>query len=91
MEGRKCTSLSLIQLHRPSVGVELVTTRSASTAALSTTGWSKYTRIGMPTPTTVPSSGPIEGVVTESGVTVVNEPVVSLASPSAFSATAVTV
>ena len=69
----------------------MVTTRFASTSALSVTAWSKYTRIGMPTPTVVPSSGPIEGVVTESGTTVVNEPVASLGSPSAFCATAVTV
>src|SRR4051795_13348343 len=61
-EGRKCTSESFIQLHTPSVGWEVVTLRWLSTAALSVTGSSKKTRIGMPTPTVMPASGPIEGV-----------------------------
>ena len=69
--GRKCTSASLNQFHAPSVGLELVTRRWLSTAALSATGSSKYTRIGMPTPTTMPSSGPIDGVESVSGLTVV--------------------
>src|SRR5690349_4960706 len=70
-DGRKCTSESFIQLQTPSVGVEVVTLRWLSTAALSATGSSKYTRIGMPTPTVMPSSGPIEGVDTFAGLTVV--------------------
>src|SRR3954464_7052119 len=70
-EGRKCTSESFIQFHAPSVGVDVVTTRWLSTAALSATGSSKYTRIGMPTPTVVPGSGPIDGVDSAAGVTVV--------------------
>src|SRR3954468_17249624 len=65
-EGRKWTSESFIQLQAPSVGADEVTFRWLSTAALSATGSSKYTRIGMPTPTVVPSSGPIEGVETVS-------------------------
>ena len=70
-EGRKCTSVSFIQCHTPSVGVDEVTLRWLSTAALSATLSSKYTRIGMPTPTVVPFSGPMEGVETAAGVTVV--------------------
>src|SRR4051794_10343570 len=70
-DGRKCTSDLFIQLHTPSVGVDEVTFRWLSTAALSATGSSKYTRIGMPTPTVVPPSGPIDGVDTFFGVTVV--------------------
>jgi hypothetical protein len=41
VEGRKCTSESPSQLQTPSVGVELVTCRWLSTAALSVTGSSK--------------------------------------------------
>src|SRR3954449_3092675 len=70
-EGRKCTSESFIQLQTPSVGVDDVTFRWLSTAALSATGSSKYTRIGMPTPTVMPPSGPMDGVETLPGVTVV--------------------
>ena len=40
-DGRKCTSLLLSQFQVPSVGVELVTFRWLSTAALSATGSSK--------------------------------------------------
>ena len=40
-DGRKCTSVSLNQFQAPSVGVELVTRRALSTAALSVTGSSK--------------------------------------------------
>src|SRR5688500_17943486 len=90
-EGRKWTSESLNQFHDPSVGLELVTRRRLSTAALSATGPSKYTRIGMPTPTTMPSSGPIDGVERVSGVTVVKVAVASASSSSAFVAVAVRV
>ena len=90
-DGRKCTSESLIQLHAPSVGFDEVTKRWLSTAALSATGSSKYTRIGMPTPTVMPSSGPIEGVDTAAGVTVVNVEDAVASSSSALVAEAVTV
>jgi hypothetical protein len=45
----------------------------------------------MPTPTTVPSSGPIDGVETASGVTVVKVEVAVASSSSAFVAEAVRV
>src|SRR4051794_20068329 len=90
VDGRKCTSLSLTQFQTPSVGVELVTVRWLSTAALSATGWSKYTRIGMPTPTVVPSRGPMLGVDSVVGVTVVNVEVEVVSSSSSFAAVAVT-
>ena len=73
VEGRKSTSESSSQLHTPSVGLDVVTTRWRSTAARSATGWSKYTRVGMPTPTVVPSSGPIEGVESVVGSTVLKD------------------
>src|SRR3954471_10250327 len=90
-EGRKCTSESFIQLHTPSVGVEEVTLRWLSTAALSATASSKYTRIGMPTPTVVPLSGPMDGVDSVDGGTVgdVAEAVVALCA--VFFAVAVSV
>ena len=68
-----------------------MTRRWLSTAALSATGSSKYTRIGMPTPTVMPSSGPMEGVETVSGVTVVKVDVAVASSSSAFVAVAVRV
>lgn len=46
-------------------------TRRWLSAALPVKGWSKQPRMGMPTPATVPSSEPIEGVETVVGVTVV--------------------
>src|SRR5215218_1551788 len=90
-DGRKCTSVSLNQFHTPSVGCELVTFRWLSTAALSTTGSSNHTRIGMPTPTVMPSSGPMDGVETAPGATVVKVDLAVAGSSSAFSAVAVSV
>lgn len=82
-DGRKCTSVSLNQFQAPSVGVELVTRRALSTAARSATGSSNQTRIGMPTPTVCPSSGPMDGVTSVSGVTVVKVVVASTGASSA--------
>ena len=45
----------------------------------------------MPTPTVCPSSGPMDGVETAAGVTVVNVEVAVASSSSAFSAVAVSV
>src|SRR3954468_15032164 len=90
-EGRKWTSESFIQLQTPSVGVEEVAFRWLSTAALSPTGSSKYTRIGMPTPTVVPVSGPIDGVDSVDGVTVVNVDEAVVALSAVFFAVAVSV
>src|SRR3954466_15377046 len=87
-EGRKCTSESFIQFHTPSVGVDVVTTRWLSTAALSATGSSKYTRIGMPTPRVMPPSGPIDGVETLAGVTVVKVEEALASSSAVFFAVA---
>src|SRR5829696_9120413 len=91
VDGRKWTSASPSQLHTPSVGVELVTWRWLSTAALSATGSSKYTRIGMPTPTVCPSSGPMDGVDSVPGVTVVKVEDAVTSSSSSFIAEAVSV
>src|SRR3954447_6918866 len=90
-DGRKCTSESFIQFHTPSVGVEDVTFRWLSTAALSATGSSKYTRIGMPTPTVIPLSGPIDGVDSVDGVTVLNVDEAVVALSAVFFAVAVSV
>jgi hypothetical protein len=90
-DGRKCTSVSLNQLQTPSVGVERVTRRARSTAARSTTGSSNQTRIGMPTPTVCPSSGPMDGVTSVSGLTVVKLVAASTGASSAPSARAVSV
>src|SRR6476620_945642 len=90
-DGRKCTSVLLSQFQVPSVCVELVTFRWLSTAALSATGSSKYTRIGMPTPTVVPSSGPMDGVETAAGLTVVKVEEALVLSPAEFFAVAVRV
>ena len=90
-EGRKCTSESLSQFQAPSVGVEVVTFRWLSTAALSVTGSSKKTRSGMPTPTVMPSSGPIDGVDRVGGVTVVKVVSAFASSSAALVAVAVTV
>src|SRR3954463_8186671 len=90
-EGRKWTSELFIQLQTPSVGTDEVTLRWVSTAALSATGSSKYTRIGMPTPTVMPLSGPMDGVETEAGVTVVKVDDALVSSSAEFFAVAVRV
>jgi hypothetical protein len=62
-----------------------------STAAWSATGSSKKTRIGMPTPTVVPSSGPTLGVDRVAGEIVVKVLVAVVSASSSLAAVAVTV
>ncbi len=88
--GRQCTSVDENQCQAPSVGTDVRTFMWSTAALRSLTGASKYTRIGSPTPITVPRSGATDGKTCAFAVTVLNVLDVVVVLPAGSAAVAVT-